>query len=165
MANIKPFDTDAAIKYSFQWALSRNPNYYDFTNLGGDCSNFISQCLYAGARVMNPTPIYGWYYYNINNRSPSWTSVNYLYRFLTTNKTLGPFATPIPLESIKPGDLIQLQNNSGVFYHTLLVVEVRGEPIPEHILINAHDIDSMRRPLATYQYSNYRCLRINGVYI
>lgn len=165
MPNIKEFDKDAAIQYSYKWALSRNPAYFDFTNIGGDCTNFISQCLYAGAKVMNPTPTYGWYYYSIYNRSPSWTSVNYLYRFLTTNKTKGPFATPIPMEEIKPGDLIQLQNNTGDFYHTLLVVEVTGPSTPEHIIINAHDIDSLRRPLITYMYTGYRCLRIEGVYV
>ena len=165
MANQKAFDRDAAIAYSFQWALSRNPRYYDFTLIGGDCTNFISQCIYAGSMVMNPKPTYGWYYYSLYKRSPSWTSVNYLYQFLTTNQTKGPYAGLIPLESIQPGDIIQLQNDTGAFYHTLLVVELTGPPTPENILINAHDIDSLRRPLITYQYKAYRCLRIKGVYL
>ena len=165
MPNRKDFDKEAAVSYSFQWALRRNPAYYDFTLVGGDCTNFISQCIYAGSKVMNPKPTYGWYYYSVYKRSPSWTSVNYLYRFLTTNQTKGPYAIPIPLESIQVGDIIQLQNDSGSFYHTLLVVELLGEPTPENILINAHDIDSYRRPLISYHYKSYRCLRIAGVYL
>ena len=161
----KEFDRKAAIDYSYQWALGRNPRFYDFTYIGGDCTNFISQCVYAGSKVMNPTPTYGWYYFSINNRSPSWTSVNYFYRFLTTNKTKGPYGIPIPMESLEPGDIIQLQNDSGVFYHTLLVVAITGSVTPEHILINAHDIDSLNRPLSTYQYSAYRCIKIAGVFL
>lgn len=165
MPATKAFNIQAALDYSYRWALGRNPRYYDFTKIGGDCTNFISQCLYAGSGVMNPTPTFGWYYYSVNNRSPSWTSVVYLYKFLTTNKTKGPFASPISMAEIRPGDLIQLQNNAGVYYHNLLVVELTGPPTPENIVINAHDIDSLRRPLFTYQYAGYRCLRINGVYI
>ena len=41
------------IKYAKKWALSRNPKYYDFDSIGGDCTNFISQCIYAGAKIMN----------------------------------------------------------------------------------------------------------------
>ena len=42
-----------------RWALLRNPAYLDFHGLGGDCTTFVSQCLYAGAGVMNRTPVYG----------------------------------------------------------------------------------------------------------
>ena len=33
---------------------SRNPAYLDFHGLGGDCTNFVSQCLYAGAGDHEP---------------------------------------------------------------------------------------------------------------
>ena len=57
-----PYDRDAAVAYARRWALSRNPLYYDFEDIGGDCTNFASQCLFAGAGVMNFTPVTGWYY-------------------------------------------------------------------------------------------------------
>ena len=37
----------AEIAYARKWAFSRNPAYYDFDDIGGDCTNFISQCLQA----------------------------------------------------------------------------------------------------------------------
>ena len=37
-----------AVQYARRWALSRNRAYNDFTKGGGDCMNFVSQCLYAG---------------------------------------------------------------------------------------------------------------------
>jgi hypothetical protein len=59
------YDRQNAVDYAHKWAYSRNPAYYDYENLGGDCTNFVSQCVYAGARVM----IYGvcgWYYSDPN---------------------------------------------------------------------------------------------------
>ena len=50
---MKPYDRAAALRYAEQWALRRNPDFFDFEELGGDCTNFASQCLYAGSRVMN----------------------------------------------------------------------------------------------------------------
>ena len=43
-------DIKAEVNYARKWAFSRNPAYYDFENIGGDCTNFVSQCLYADAR-------------------------------------------------------------------------------------------------------------------
>ena len=33
------------LDYAQKWALSRNPAYYNFDDIGGDCTNFVSQCL------------------------------------------------------------------------------------------------------------------------
>ena len=85
------YNREKAVAYAEKWALSRNPQYYDFDSLGGDCTNFISQCLYSGAGIMNYAPTFGWYYNSLNDRSPSWTSVEYLYNFITSNKSAGPF--------------------------------------------------------------------------
>ena len=53
------YDRAKAVAYAERWALSRNPRYYDFEDIGGDCTNFASQCIYAGAGVMNWTPVTG----------------------------------------------------------------------------------------------------------
>lgn len=42
------YNSQLAYNYAKTWALSRNPNYYDYSNEGGDCANFVSQCLIAG---------------------------------------------------------------------------------------------------------------------
>lgn len=43
------YDRDKSVAYAKKWAYGRNPKFYDFSNLGGDCTNFASQCIYAGA--------------------------------------------------------------------------------------------------------------------
>ncbi len=57
-----PYDRRAAVAYAHQWAYGRNPDFYDYEEIGGDCTNFASQCLYAGTGVMNFDPVYGWFY-------------------------------------------------------------------------------------------------------
>ena len=73
------YDREAAVAYAKKWAFRRNPAFYDFSKIGGDCTNFASQCIYAGAKVMNYTPTFGWFYKSANDRTPSWTGVEYLY--------------------------------------------------------------------------------------
>ena len=56
------YDRNAVVLYAHQWAYGRNPAFYDYEHLGGDCTNFASQCVFAGSGVMNFTPTFGWYY-------------------------------------------------------------------------------------------------------
>ena len=55
-----PYRRDLAVAYAHRWAYGRNPAYFDYEELGGDCTNYASQCLFAGVGVMNYTPTYGW---------------------------------------------------------------------------------------------------------
>ena len=43
------YDRNAAVSYSWTWCGSaRNPAYCDYTEHGGDCANFVSQCIMEG---------------------------------------------------------------------------------------------------------------------
>lgn len=152
-----PLNVSSEINYASDWAFSRNPLYYDFERIGGDCTNFVSQCLRAGGAAMNYTRDTGWYYYSLHDRSAAWTSVEYFYKFIVNNRSVGPFGKSIPISQIGIGDVIQLGTGSA-FYHTLLVVNVKnGEPF-----IAAHTENAFNRPLSTYIYDKIRCLKIIG---
>ena len=69
------YDRRAAVLYAHRWAYGRNPAFYDYEHLGGDCTNFASQCIYAGSGVMNFTPTFGWYYNDPDQKAPAWTGV------------------------------------------------------------------------------------------
>jgi len=145
------------VEYARKWALSRNPAYFDFTGIGGDCTNFASQCLYAGSGVMNYTPITGWYYIDSGRRSASWTAVEYFYRFLTGNLSAGPYARECEEKEILPGDFVQLCNKDRC-YHTLTVIDIsRG------IEVAAHSFDSLGRALSDYAFEYARYLHIENV--
>ena len=153
------YQREAAVAYAKKWAFGRNPAFYDFSKIGGDCTNFASQCIYAGAQVMNFTPTFGWYYKSVNDRTPSWTGVEYLYNFLTTNEGAGPFAKEVPLDELEIGDIVQLGRETGDFYHTPVVVGFRRE----EILVAAHSYDAFNRPLSSYSFARVRGLHILGV--
>ncbi len=157
------YDREAAVEYANKWAYGRNPRFYDFSQLGGDCTNFASQCIYAGSGIMNYTPVYGWYYINLQNRAPAWTGVNELFRFLTTNRGAGPYGKLVGLEDIENGDIIQLNfGTDDKFDHSPVVTDV-GKRTPETIMVAAHSIDSRCRPLSSYNYRAIRPIHIMGV--
>lgn len=162
---IIPYDREKALAYAHTWAYRRNPNYFDYEELGGDCTNFASQCLYAGTGVMNNTPTYGWYYFDANQKAPAWTGVPYFYQFITrTAINPGPFGIETSLEKLLPGDFVQLRFNRSVFGHTPIIVAMGNPPTLSNTLIAAHSYDADWRPLDTYYYQEIRFLHIIGAY-
>lgn len=151
------YDIQKAIDYSYKWAKKRNPKYYNFEAVGGNCTNFISQCLIAGGCTMNTKKETGWYYHSKNNRSPSWTSASYFYQFITTNKGKGPYGHVINMSEVKVGDILQFSFNWGSYTHTVLVVKTEPE-----ILVNQNSNDYIERPLSDVGYKLIRALRIDG---
>ena len=130
MLALLPYDRAAAVRYAHLWAYGRNPRYYDYEGIGGDCTNFASQCIYAGAGVMNYTPTFGWYYINANDKAPAWTGVEYLYNFLKRRTpSAGPFAGEVSPERIRPGDIVQLSFDGAGWQHSPVVVAA-ASPFP-----------------------------------
>ena len=46
--NIFSYNAKLALNYARTWYNRRNPSYTDYSDMGGDCANFVSQCLIAG---------------------------------------------------------------------------------------------------------------------
>lgn len=155
------YNREEAADYAEKWAYKRNRRYLDFENIGGDCTNFASQCIYAGCKVMNYTKTFGWYYNSPNDRAPAWTGVGYLYNFLVNNKNVGPFAEELDLSNAQIGDIIQLGTSDGVFYHSPVVVAVTNGVI----YVAAHTFDAYMKPLTSYIYGRARLLHIKGARI
>lgn len=151
------YNRTRAVQYAERWAFSRNPAYDNFDALGGDCTNFVSQCLFAGGAKMNYRKTFGWYYIDLNNRAPAWTGVPYLYNFLTQNKGTGPYGIEVAVEALEPGDIVQLDFGAG-WKHTQLVVSTA-----QGIHVATHTDDSFNRPLDSYFYVKARYIHIVGV--
>lgn len=167
MLVIKPYDRNRAVEYARRWALDRNPLFFDFTGRGGNCTNFVSQAVLAGSCTMNYTPDFGWYYVSPEDRAPAWSGVEYFYDFMTgapafasQNGGIGPFAKEVAREEAELGDVVQLVNRSGDWYHTLIISGFDGE----EILVCAQSDDALDRPLSTYtNAAGTRILHIEGV--
>jgi hypothetical protein len=73
------YDYSDMAKYAEKHWKNYNSSYRKFNDVGGDCTNFISQALRAGG-WKNDT---GWYksyknwWYNSSNQTTSWVNVNY----------------------------------------------------------------------------------------
>lgn len=152
-----PYRRDSAVEYAARWAFDRNPSFFSFDGMGGDCTNFISQCIYAGSGIMNYQKDVGWYFNNARDRSAVWSGVPFLYRFLTQNTSVGPFATVTVPEAMQLGDVIQLGTEDDRWYHSLLVTGL------DPILVTTHTYDAHLRPLSSYTFAQARYLHIEGV--
>lgn len=148
----------AVYEYAKKWAYGRNPKYYNFDPVGGDCTNFASQCIFAGGMSMNYNKNYGWYYINGNDKSPSWTGVEFLYNFLITNKGIGPKGEETTIYNLEIGDIIQLSFNGTIFSHTLVVVQP-GTNL-RNSLIACHTYDAFNKSVAEYAFEKYRCVHV-----
>ena len=95
------YDPDAAAayanKYVYNGAVTSgklyesyyNKAYANFNDVGGDCANFTSQCIYAGGMPQVKGTAYGsdcWYYVSASDRSGTWTSASRLCAWMGKNR-------------------------------------------------------------------------------
>lgn len=152
------YDRQNVVEYAKMWATKRNPRFFDFDGYGGDCTNYASQCVFAGCNVMNYTPVMGWFFISSANRSPSWSGVEFFHNFLILNTHAGPYGKIVDINQVEIGDIIQLQDALGDYYHSLVVTDI----INGEIYISAHSNDAYNKPLKSYYYHNFRCIHISG---
>lgn len=151
------YNRENALQYAKQWARSRNSIYMNFDGMGGDCTNFASQCLFAGINVMNYQRDIGWYYNSPDDRAAAWSGAEFFIKFMLTNKNEGPFASAVSISKLEAGDFISL-NNGSEYYHTLIVTGFsNGTP-----LVSAHTDDSYMRSLDTYHFHSATGTHILG---
>ena len=117
---------------------------------------------------MDFTPDFGWYYISTDDRAPAWTSVAFFYDFITEqpafaaeNTGIGPFGREVRAREIEVGDFIQLADEAGDYYHTLIITGFE----PNDILVCAHTDDALNRRLSTYNFASLRFIHIDGVRI
>ena len=163
----RPYERERAVEYARRWAMMRNPLFTDFAGVGGDCTNFVSQAVLAGCCQMNDTETFGWYFVSAEDRAPSWTGVDEFFDFMTgmgdfppVLDRVGPFGYITRRDYVSPGDVVQLANAEGEFYHTLIITGVTAEG---EILVTAHTNDVLDRPLSSYRNASERFIRIIGV--
>jgi len=154
-----------AVAYAHRWAFERNPAWGVFDEMGGDCANFVSQCLFAGSGVMDETPGIGWYYVSLNHRAPAWSGVEELRRYLTRkDRRPGPYGIEAPMAAAQPGDVVLLQLDRERFTHSGVVVSAGSPATAANVLIAAHTRDCDYRPVAAYPYQKALLIHVQGVH-
>ncbi|MUV36661.1 putative 35.5 kDa protein in gldA 3'region [Lentibacillus sp. JNUCC-1] len=135
------YDRQAAVKYAERWWNSYNPAYRRFDV---DCTNYVSQCLYAGGAPMHGAPKRdrGWWYQG-DNWSYSW-SVAHSLRWYLSGATQGLKGSEVSEASeLELGDIICYDfQGDGRWDHNTIVVSKDNNGMP---LVNAHTDNSRMR--------------------
>ncbi|MBC8080221.1 MAG: amidase domain-containing protein [Gorillibacterium sp.] len=163
-----PYDRKRAAAYADLWWEAGNPAYLEFAV---DCSNYVSQCIFAGGAPMNYTNKRGtgwWYRGKSGNRelwSYSWAVADSLRRFLSNSRQGLQAKLVNSPQQLLEGDVISYSwNGNGHYGHSTVVTAMDGNGMP---LVNAHTVSSKHRywdyrdSYAWTENTQYRFFHIN----
>ena len=139
--SLDTYDREAAVAYALEWAHNFNPDYPNFSKGGGDCANFISQCLTAAGFEMNGD----WYcesswdpraLYNPNynwNWSKLWSGAKEQYEYLKNSNIISEevvitsvdqITDTINNSEIKVGDIMYLKFDQDRPHHATIISKI-----------------------------------------
>lgn len=129
------YDRQGAAEYARQWYDGYNPAFPKAE--GKDCTNFISQCLYAGGAPEDWSGVHRWYHGpRIEDCSITWATSHSLYWYLMRDRDLtqGPRGKRATIEELEIGDLIFYnweKNQDNAFNHTRIIIgfDEDGKPL------------------------------------
>ncbi|ALS30044.1 putative amidase domain-containing protein [Paenibacillus sp. 32O-W] len=138
---------DLAAAYADRWWNEPNPAFEAFAV---NCTNYVSQCIFAGNAPMNYTGRResGWWYKGRvggrENWSFSWAVSHALHDYLSRPGTNGMRAVPLASAAeLKLGDVIIYDwNGDGRYQHTTIVTAFDADGMP---LVNANTVSSRHR--------------------
>lgn len=133
LRRLRGYSPSKAVNYAHKWARGFSPDYANFDKKGGDCTNFVSQCLVAGGATQTRAgnvrePILNapnnWYGGKFSNSTP----------FIRVASFHSYWASRVPdanYESSKTvskngnvGDVVQFRRpNTGVRWHTMIITK------------------------------------------
>lgn len=166
------YDRTKALNYAKKYVTSRNGEWSNYSEYGGNCQNFASQVVYNGGVPMDLQGDAIWKYYGDTlsetkskiGRSTSWTGVTFFYDYAKANKGYGLCAevdiNPFYAEA---GDIGQVGYNN-IYKHTVVIignVKNNNGKITD-LLINSNSINLENYPLSGYVYPNKRVIKILG---
>ena len=125
------YNADKAIAYSNKYWKHYNHDYHDYRNEGGDCCNFVSQCLYAGGLPWTST----WF-----PNSVAWINVP------ATRRHLSQYGAMVTADntSVRRGDPVYYDwQGDGIYDHTALCVGTNASGMP---VVNAHTTNVYHAP-------------------
>ena len=167
----KAYDREKAVAYADQYHHERNPLWYNFTDEGGNCQNYASQCMLEGGIEMDYYGDEQWKCYvedpdyepeineeeTAHGRTRSWVNVGYFYNYAKWNEDRGLVADAnVNLNYAQPGDIILVGNEGPA--HTVIVSKV----VNGHILVDSNSIDMKDYPIEAYTYTGIMLIKILG---
>lgn len=139
-----PYQRAKAVSYAERWWNDYNPKFKKFEV---DCTNYVSQCLWAGGAPMkfSADRAKGWWYRFEQpvNWSFSWAVAHSLRWYLPTSQSGLRAREVSSADQLQPGDVICYDfNGDGRWQHNTIVVKKDRRGMP---LVNAHTTNSRNR--------------------
>ncbi|MCD7751851.1 MAG: amidase domain-containing protein [Lachnospiraceae bacterium] len=167
------YDRESALAYSYAYIYTRNSDsYVDYSGLGGNCQNYVSQCLFTGGIPMDIVgdEIWKWYDARISNtnsvygRSSSWTGVDEFVLYAQSNTGYGLVAeVDAPYFTGEAGDVLQF-GTEGDWHHAVIITDVVCDENGTVIdyLVNSNTSNLENYPASLYGYPEVILTKIIG---
>jgi hypothetical protein len=159
------YNRTAAVSYANTWKNGVNPNFWQESQ---DCTNFVSQSVYAGTNHVMSTPndYYNKWYFDAYTKTGSypWINVGGFYSFITSNSGRGPvgYSSGSYMCYLTGGDAIVMQYTSGGWRHAVLVKSITDSchdytkiQVASHTPFGSYN-------LAFFSPSNFYAINITG---
>lgn len=124
------YNRTAAVNYANTWKNGVNPSFWQEAL---DCTNFVSQAVYAGTNQVMSTPNDYWnkWYFDSYTKTGSlpWINVGGFYTFLTTNTSRGPvgYSSGSYMCNLSVGDVVVFKwVTTGEWRHAVIVTSFTG---------------------------------------
>ncbi len=166
------YDREAAVAYARAHAGERSGDWHDYSNEGGNCQNFASQCLLAGGIPMDGAGDAKWYWYGeaLSDGSEtagcalSWINVDGFRAYARDNRGEGLAAVvDAGYFSGEKGDLIMMGTPED-WNHVVVISEVvkdeNGKAVDYLICSNTTDVRDF--PVSAYPSAGRSLIRILG---
>jgi hypothetical protein len=163
------YDRIAAVNYAVKYAIKPNKEYRYFHSInedGGDCTNFVSQCLRAGGAPLDYNKHRPWWY-NIEqgNASICWAVAHSLYWYLKTNHDIGRSAIKgLQVEDISEleiGDLVFYENYQNIIFHSAIITSFTAASGSIEPRISQHSFNQLNETYKkSYDYKKNHFLKI-----
>lgn len=167
------YDRDAAVAYALEWVGKRNEEWEDYGRYGGNCQNYVSQCLLAGGIPMDPygDSLWKWYSDIPHNqpgavgRSASWSGVEEFRQYAQNNTGFGLAAQAgAPYYSGEIGDILELGTAENPLRHAVIITQVIRDEDGNVVdyLVSSNTSDLRNFPASAYFYSSQSLVKILG---
>ncbi|MGW2725071.1 amidase domain-containing protein [Streptomyces sp. NPDC001492] len=141
-----PYNYAAMATYAEKYWKNYNTAYRRYNHAGGDCTNYLSQSLYAGGwkKVTSSAEDYGTWYSGTSSDSDTWIGVNEWSWFTQTAKRTKALANAYQMDV---GDVLQMDfDKDGSKDHSMMTTYRSSSGVP---YLTYHDADTYRRSLAS----------------
>lgn len=158
-----------AVNYAIKYALEPNKQYKYFQSnneSGGDCTNFVSQCLRAGGAPLDYNNSRPWWYdMKRGKASICWAVAHSLYWYLKKNQSMNRNVIKgLEVEDISKleiGDVIFYENIKNIIFHAAIItsfIETSGNKEPR---ISQHTYNQLNETYKkSYDYKKAHFLKI-----